>query len=67
MSEVDIPEQIAQGLTQLIRMTCNSNNNYLWCSKITIGDYNYKITITLQDVDPVKEARISTIIIVRED
>jgi hypothetical protein len=67
MSEVEIPEQIAQGLAQLIRMTCNANNGYLWHSTITMGDYNYKITITLQDVDPVKEARISSIIIIRED
>lgn len=62
-----IPPDVANGVAELIRNLCNKENGYNYVTHMTIGDYNYKITMTLQDVDPVKEARIASIIIKRMD
>lgn len=63
----EIPVEIAEGVAYLIRNICNQENGYRFITHMAIGDYNYKIVISLQDVDPVKEAKVASIIIKRED
>jgi hypothetical protein len=62
-----LPAQLLEGVAQLIRETCTAENNYTYIEFATIGEYNYKVTIKLQEVDEQKEARITSIIVKRED
>jgi hypothetical protein len=64
---MQIPQEIAEGVAEIIRQVCNQENGYQFITFMTIGDYYYKITITLDDVDPQKEAKIATITIKREE
>ena len=64
---MEIPKEIADGVAEIIRTVCNQENGYRFITFMTIGDLNYKVTISLQDVDPVKEAKVATITIKRED
>lgn len=64
---VVIPTEVAEGVANLIRYCCTRENNFRYFTNMTIGEFNYKISIMLEDVDEVKEARISTITIKRED
>lgn len=67
MSEDLIPLEMAEGVANLIRVVCSQENGYRYITHMNIGDYNYKIIISLQDIDPVKEAKIATITIKRND
>lgn len=67
MSDNPISPEVAEGVAYLIRNVCNQENNYFFATIMTIGELNYKITISLRDVDPVKEAKVATITIKRED
>lgn len=62
-----IPPEVAEGVAQLIRNVCKEENGYFFSTIMTIGELNYKITISLRDIDPVKEAKVATITIKRED
>jgi len=62
-----LPAQLLEGVAQLIRDVCNEGNNYTYIEFVTIGNFNYKVTIKLQDVDEQKDAKITSIIIKRED
>jgi hypothetical protein len=64
---MSLPPQVLEGVAQLIRETCNEENNYTYYEMVTIGDNNYKLSIKLYDVDDNKEARITTITVKRED
>ena len=62
-----LPKQLLEGVADLIRSCCNAENNYTYIEFTTIGEFNYKVTIKLQDVDENKEAKITSIIVKRED
>jgi len=62
-----LPAQLLEGVAELIRNVCNEDNNYTYIEFATIGEYNYKVTIKLHDVDEHKEARITSITVKRED
>ena len=62
-----LPAQLLEGVAQLIRDVCNEENNYSYIEFVTIGEYNYKVTIKLQEVDEQKEAKVTSIIVKRED
>ncbi len=63
----EIPAYITEGIANLIRNLCSQENDYTYRTWMTIGEYNYKVTIALQDVDQVKEAKVASILIKRED
>ena len=62
-----LPTQLLEGVADLIRAYCNAENNYTYIEFATIGEFNYKVTIKLQEVDENKEAKITSIIVKRED
>jgi hypothetical protein len=62
-----LPTQLLEGVAELIRNVCNKDNNYTYIEFTSIGNFNYKVTISLQDVDDNKEAKITSIIVKRED
>jgi len=62
-----LPAQLLEGVAHLIRDVCNERNDYTYIEFVTIGNYNYKVTIKLEEVDEQKEARITSIIVKRED
>jgi hypothetical protein len=64
---MEIPQEIMEGVANIIRALCNKENEYKFYTRATIGEYNYKIKIELQEVDEVKEAKIASIIIIREE
>ena len=64
---MDIPQEVMEGVATIIRELCNKENGYKFFTRATIGQYNYKIKIELQEVDEQKEAKVSSITIIREE
>ena len=64
---MNIPQEVAEGVAMLVRNLCTQENDYKFFTNMQIGDYLYKVSISLQDIDPVKEAKYIHIILRRED
>lgn len=64
---MSIPPQVLDGVAEIIRSLCNKDNDYRHHEFVTIGEYQYKLSIILSDVDEVKEAKTVNIILKREN